>query len=230
MSLRTGIALILASLAFGFVLGWVTAKGRRTLDRPSPGELAQQMAPGMNSGQSSGMAATPAPSSTPMQSQGQQNAQAIMNRITQLEQDVQGSAKTNVNSWLELARLYATVGQYQKSESAYAHVVELDPSEKNRAEYAYMLLQNEKVQEAEKIVNDLLAKNPDQPEGLFLKGTILGMFYKDREKAIEYYERFLQLYPDHPMANFVHQFLPTMKARLQQDSQASQNQSTQGQQ
>ncbi len=218
MDKRTAWALIVASLAFGFVLGWVIAGGRRQLDRPSPGQLSQQMAPGM--AQSTPTRNNPAgttnlpPDHPPVErnwANDPQWQQELQRRLAAVEQNPQ-----DARAWLELARLYALANQNDQAKDAYEKMLALQPQEARMyAEAGFFYMNIGDYARADQLADQALAMDPNQPDSMFLKGTILGMYHKDRAGAIAIYERLLKEHPNYPYADFVRQMLQQMKQRMQ---------------
>ncbi len=219
MSKRTAWALIVASLAFGFVLGWVIAGGRQRVDRPSPGEMSQQMAPGMANapgrgatpptGESSGRSELP-PDHPPIDKdwardpEWQKELQAQLNRVRQDPKDWQ--------AWRVLARLYTVAQQGDKAQEAYGKVLEIRSDDPDvYAEVGLFYLNGGRFEEAERMADRALQLAPDHADGLFLKGAVLGMYRKDRAAAVRVWEQLLQAHPQYPMADFVRQMLQQMK-------------------
>jgi tetratricopeptide (TPR) repeat protein len=215
MAPRTAWALIVASLAFGFVLGWVIAGGRQRVDRPSPGEMSQQMAPGMASAPGRGTASAPnrpelPPDHPPIDKdwardpEWQKELQTQLNRVQQDPQDWQ--------AWRVLARLYTVAQQMDKAQEAYAKVMEIRSDDPDvYAEVGLFYMNGGRFEEAEQMADRALQLVPDHADGLFLKGSVLGMYRKDRAAAIRVWERLLEKYPQYPMADFVRQMIQRMK-------------------
>ncbi|MCS7312565.1 MAG: tetratricopeptide repeat protein [Acidobacteria bacterium] len=214
MSKRTAWALIVASLAFGFVLGWVIAGGRQRVDRPSPGQMSQQMAPGManapgRGSTSPGMSELP-PDHPPIDKdwtrdpEWQKELQTQLNRVQQDPQDWQ--------AWRVLARLYTVAQQVDKAQEAYGRVTAIRPDDPDvYAEVGLFYLNSNRFEEAERMADRALQLAPDHADALFLKGSVLGMYHRDRAAATQVWERLLQKHPQYPMADFVRQMLQQIK-------------------
>lgn len=220
MSRRTAFALILASLAFGFVLGWVLAGGRKNLDRPTPGELSQQMAPGMNQTQNQGTLSQGNTQSAQMS----QNVEAMPEWQQALRENQQRIEKNpeDGEAWRNLGKLYAVADQTDKAVEAYQRALELNPGDlQAKVELGFVYLNRGDLVTADKLADEVLEQNPDQPDALFLKGTTDAMYHRNRQAAIEKYERLLEVEPNYPMAPFVRQMLTQMKQRQEQQNSDS---------
>lgn len=213
MSTRTAWALIVASLAFGFVLGWVVAGGRQRVDRPSPGEMSQRMAPGMATAPGGETPAPLPPDHPPVEKDWAKDPEwqrELQTQLARVQQD-----PTDWRAWRVLARLYAVAQQTEKAQEAYDKVLQARPDDPDvYAEVGMFYLNGNRPEDAERMADRALQLAPDHADGLFLKGTVLGMFRRDRAAAVRTWERLLEKHPDYPMADFVRQMIQQMKQRM----------------
>jgi tetratricopeptide (TPR) repeat protein len=79
------------------------------------------------------------------------------------------------------------------------------------AEVGLFYMNGGRFEEAEQMADRALQLVPDHADGLFLKGSVLGMYRKDRAAAIRVWERLLEKHPQYPMADFVRQMIQRMK-------------------
>ncbi len=216
MNKRVTLALIIASVAFGFVLGWIIAGGRSQLDRPTPGEMSQQMAPGMNRGSSPNTVSPGDVSSGQSSTQNEQKKPEWKQALDENQKRVQANPN-DAEAWRNLGKLYAIANMTQDAVQAYQKALDINPNDNQaRVELGFVYLNTGQMDTADAIADEVLKRNPDDPDALFLKGTTLAMYHRDRKAAIATYERLLKIKPDYPMAPFVNQMIDQMKSRLSQ--------------
>lgn len=92
----------------------------------------------------------------------------------------------------------------------YIEYADLFPDDTTSANYLFkagdIASKTNKIDQSISIFEKLVTKYPDNrnaPYGLFLQGFIYENQVGDAMKAKPYYEKFLQLYPDHPIAGDV---------------------------
>lgn len=110
----------------------------------------------------------------------------------------------NVEGWVMLARSYNALGRFAQGASAYASAVKQLPNDAQLlADYADTLAMSQGRSlkgEPEKLIARALQINPDNIKALALAGS-LAFDSKDFTKAVDYWERILQLAP--PDSEFV---------------------------
>lgn len=219
MERRAVYALILASLAFGFVLGWVVAGGRgRLKGEPTPGEVSQQMAPGMRS---SSPQATPQlpPDHPPVDNF--PSSEEIQTSIADFQERLKNNPD-DFKAWHELGKLYAFSNNAEKATEAYEKAVKLAPTDTQiKIELGFIYINSGRMEDADHIADNVLQQNPNQTDALFLKGTTLAMLQKDYKGAIQHYEKILKLDPNYPMAGFIQQSIQQMQTKLKSSSPLS---------
>jgi cytochrome c-type biogenesis protein CcmH/NrfG len=126
----------------------------------------------------------------------------------------------NLNAWVQLGNVYFGMEQYQDALRAYDKALEINPNNIDVITDAGVSLRRlGKGKEAARRFKKVLEINPDHELALFNLGIVLRDDLKDRQGAIEAWERFLERRPDSRLVIMVKQWLKDAKAA--QDSRDS---------
>jgi len=127
---------------------------------------------------------------------GNGNLTNIDDMIAKLENRLQAEPD-NVAGWLLLGRSYAQLQQIEKSRRAYRRALALEPSTEAKlgvAEADIMLDRDNLKRDAGRLVEEVLAVEPDNPKALFYGGMV-AMTRNDIDLFRERWQRLLALSP-----------------------------------
>ncbi len=164
-------------------------------------------------------AGSPAPpAATAAASGGEAQAPELSTAITQLAARL-AQNPTDVDGWYLLGRSYMAVGRHADARDAFARALELAPGEPAlMVEYAEAIAftsgQRQLPEEAETVLRDALARQPDSQKALWMLG--IGAFQRqDYRTALDYWERLEALLePDGPVARQVGEQIAAARAAL----------------
>jgi len=92
------------------------------------------------------------------------------------------------NAWIQIARAYNTIGNYEKSVTQYRSVLAADDKQQlAQFELGKLLLKTNKALEAQKLFETLSLENPSNPEYHYQLGEAL-QEQNDLDKSIPHYK------------------------------------------
>ncbi|MDR0330965.1 MAG: tetratricopeptide repeat protein, partial [Chitinispirillales bacterium] len=101
----------------------------------------------------------------------------------------------------QLYEVYALTGQHQKALEEIQELVKMKKEPRYMQLYGEALIAQGKVKEAEGIADELLAKDPENPDALMLRAKILRS-RKEYDEALEVYKEVSDMIPDYAPAYY----------------------------
>lgn len=103
--------------------------------------------------------------------------------------------------WMNLGMVYQIVGNLRASDAAFKRAREIKPDQDNlMLMHSYTLLRIGQVENAQKIIREILTRKPDYAEALVVQGMIEHR-NRDYLRSVATLRRAVELRPDHPNAH-----------------------------